>query len=252
MKKLIDWCPIVNLSEIGSANRSSREIEAKCSRWAELMVDSTFFKVSIELKKRPLLFIYYRQEEMEKYHGEIGALKSNLGMLRRMCSNLSVNDPYIVIFDPMLRKSLVNAIGADAVSNYISDFRKIEHGNFAQLNEQVVNYWVKMQKSGAQFIPISQMGWDTRPRKRGLAPWESDKPKSANEANYYYDIATPEEFAHQIKQAINFIKEYSSLCPSKTILAYSWNECDEGGCMLPTIGDKGGSYLKEISKLKNL
>jgi hypothetical protein len=59
-------------------------------------------------------------------------------------------------------------------------------------------------------------------------------------------MATPSEFTEHMRAALEFVRKSTNLCASRTILVYSWDECDEGGCIMPTVGDPGGSYLRAV------
>ena len=39
-------------------------------------------------------------------------------------------------------------------------------------------------------------------------------------------------------------------CPSKVFLIYSWDECDEGGGLIPTLGDPAGMVVSHKAHIQ--
>ena len=149
-------------------------------------------------------------------------------------------EPYIVIMagDPTRSAMLCRELGADAISNYIPGFKPGNNSSYDDLSSQAEAYWALMAKTGVKVIVDAIIGWDTRPRLRARgAPLEK-----------YYRMSTPVEFFRHLSNAILFTERNASVCEARTILIYSWNECDEGGCMLPTLGDRSAGHLRALSR----
>jgi hypothetical protein len=244
---LIKWCPIVGLGELGSPSFSNTERDRKLESWVTRMSSSTYYKVDILGDKRPLIFIFYRSNELLTYFGTLKALHSCLDRLRELATIPNIGNPYIVIFDPALDMKLFKESGADALSNYIGAFQPRERGTFADLDRQVRRYWDRMAATGVGMIPIAQVGWDTRPRHDHPVPWDKPKDSGGQTRDNYYAIATPQEFFEHMKATRDFVERNQLACPSHIILLYSWDECDEGGCIMPTFGDPNGAYLSALS-----
>ncbi|HET9131327.1 MAG TPA: glycoside hydrolase family 99-like domain-containing protein [Terriglobia bacterium] len=232
------------MQELGSVQSSSSEIDRKLQDWIELMRSPTFFSVQEGGSKRPLLFLFYRPEEMTKYFKTLDSLRSCLERFRKLAVRAGVGKPYIVLFNPAVDMTLFRDSGADAISNYISQLEPRKAASYIDLDRQVQRYWKRMAASGAPMIPIAQVGWDTRPRKDNPVPWE----KKTGDKENYYKIATPEEFYNHIRAARQFVENNSDKCVSRVVLIYSWDECDEGGCIMPTIGDPTGKYLAALKR----
>ena len=79
-----------------------------------------------------------------------------------------------------------------------------------------------MLGTGSNIVINAIVGWDTRPRH-----------KAEGERANYYALASPQEFAAHLKTAVSLTRDYKDKCESATVLVYSWNECDEGGGVLP-------------------
>ena len=139
-------------------------------------------------------------------------------------------------------------VGADAISSYISEFRRPVIGRYVDLDQQTQAYWRKMATSGSAIIPIAMVGWDTRPRQERPGPWSHGAEPNPNPTTYYA-LATPDEFAAELREAVSFIQSNPLVCASKSLLIYSWDECDEGGGIIPTLGDPNGSYLSAIARV---
>src|SRR6202012_5417315 len=134
-------------------------------------------------------------------------------------------------------------VGADAISSYISGFRREPAASYNRLDEQTRAYWTSLASTGAAMVPITMVGWDTRPRHETPGPWY----RAATNPDHYYVMATPAELAEHVRAAVRFIRANPRACPSKILLIYSWDECDEGGCLMPTYGDPTGSRLQAIA-----
>ena len=245
-KHLIDWCPIVGVGSLGSATKSATGTTKIMSDWAALMVKTEYFKVKFPTSFRPVVFIHYIEKENVKYFGSPEGLQWALKLLRDEAARAGAGNPYIILFDPTADPKLLQRTGADAISNYIAGFKPKENGNFLSLDSQVRDYWGLLAASGVPTVPIAQVGWDTRPRKASPPPWEKSPSPPARDPNTFYEIATPQQFASQVAAAKSFIRSNPASCPSGLLLMYSWDECDEGGCIMPTLGDPRGEYLHAL------
>jgi hypothetical protein len=246
---LVKWCPIAGLGDLGSVSKSAQEMDDKARSWVALMSSPTFYRARIRGLGRPLFFIFYRVEEMLKYFGDLTSVHAGLDRVRRAALKEGVGDPYFVLFNPALDMGLFSSSGADAMSNYISNFSARERGSFSDLDRQVRHYWDRMASTGAEIIPIAQVGWDKRPRLDHPVPWERTDRRINR--NVYYEMATPAEFTEHMKAALEFVRKNPNGCASRTVLVYSWDECDEGGCIMPTLGDPRGNHLTALSRALN-
>jgi hypothetical protein len=248
LNQLVKWCPILGLAEIGSASSSQEEIKQKHAAWVARMGAPNFFGVDMQGVKRPLVFLYYRADELNTYFKNTAALHASIDGLRKTAISANVGNPYVVIFDPALDMGLFRESGADAISNYIGNFKTRPGATFVDLDSQIRRYWDRMAATGAPMIPIAQIGWDTRPRLDHPVPWAKPGEGEVKTTNSYFPLASPNEFSAHMKEAISFIDSHAASCPSRVILLYSWDECDEGGCIMPTLGDPTGKYLAAISE----
>ena len=63
-------------------------------------------------------------------------------------------------------------------------------------------------------------------------------------------MATPDELAAHLRDAIEWTKANREINPANTIIIYAWNEHDEGGWLQPTLGADGLPNDDRIKTLK--
>ena len=52
-------------------------------------------------------------------------------------------------------------------------------------------------------------------------------------------VATAGEIARHLARAIEFVRANPKVCQARTVIAYAWNEHDEGGWLCPTWTAQG-------------
>ncbi|WP_158814061.1 hypothetical protein [Methylocapsa sp. S129] len=250
LRNQIAWCPIIGLGDLSPplSSTSASERENKLRAWCNLMQQPNYFKARMGSARRPLLFIFYRENELKTYFGVLDGLRAALDNFRRLCADEGVGNPYIVLFDPAVDVKLFTGSGADAISNYIAGFKSTGNRKYSELDRQVRAYWARMAAPGYPCVPILQVGWDDRPRLDHPVPWEQGDAKPAAKSDSYFEMASPEEFAAEVKAADLFMRDHPTQCPARVALIYSWSECDEGGCIMPTLGDQDGKYLRALAQ----
>ncbi|MDA9444624.1 hypothetical protein XH98_37285 [Bradyrhizobium sp. CCBAU 51745] len=241
---------ITPISEFGaypfSIDRSNHNIDGIL----DLLAQDEYQRV---LQNRPLLYVLWNDRDVEKYFdASLKNVADALERFREGAARRQMPDPYIVIMGgaPDVSATLAHTIKADAISNYISSFSKIGAQPFSELEPQVESFWRKLVTTGVASIPIAMIGWDTRPRLEQPVPWQHSDPVANPSDQKYYVDANPEEFARHIQRAVDFVRLHPRECPAKSILIYSWDECDEGGCILPTLGDPRGVYLRALRSVR--
>jgi hypothetical protein len=245
-RNLINWCGIVGLANLGSLPFSNNRSQDTLHEWAEYMQEPNYQKVDSGQANRPLLYILWDQHQLKWYfNDELDNVRNAIEYLRQLMTNTGVGAPYIVILDATAGAPIARNIGADAISNYISGFEREAQGPYVDLDRQTRKFWIKLANTGLPTVPIAMVGWDTRARQERPVPWEHGTPNA--HPSLYYVLPTPEELAVHLRSAVEFIHMHPSACPSKTLLIYSWDECDEGGGLIPTFGDPRGSYISAIA-----
>jgi hypothetical protein len=89
------------------------------------------------------------------------------------------------------------------------------------------------------FIPFVTTGWDPRPiieYYHGLPAADSISisqwyPKPAED--HYVQTATSDQVAAHLKAGLDWVKNNPLYSKPKTVIMYAWNECSEGGFIIP-------------------
>lgn len=195
---------------------------------------------------RPILFVMHDKTSLQPAAGALASL-------RAQCSAAGFADPYVVIQSSVASTAAsdARAIGADAISAY-ADAPPISNGPaaYAKLDAFVRKRWSEMAATGVPVVPNGMTGWDRRPRIEHPPPFDPIKVGP----NDYVIPGSAAEIARHIDAAVSFVRSNERLCPSKHVLVYSWNECDEGGSVLcPTWSERGAdhSLLDAVSAVLN-
>jgi len=164
------------------------------------------------------------------------AISEDIAYYRSVTKALGIPEPYAVIMN-VSPNSALSAYG-DAVSSYAIYG---EHNEpFTNVMQYAVNQWNDFQSSGAQFVPTVSYGWNPEPRFHNPVSWTSVT------SDRWADYATPENITDHLTYAYSymqhsFVKEFTK---ANTMIAYAWNEHDEGGWICPTIAvDEKGNQL---------
>jgi hypothetical protein len=232
-RERVKWCALIGLNSLAqrfppTANLISSFRQSNYERFGD----------------RPLLYVMHEKTE-------IASARRSLELIRSECVSAGIGDPYVVIQCSVAKTgaSDAEAINADAISAYASA-PAISNGpvSYLVLDRFVRNFWTQMVRTGVAVVPNVMTGWDRRPRIRQPPPFDSYRAK----ATEYVVPGSPNEIANHVKAAIGFVKSHPSACPSKSILIYSWNECDEGGSVLcPTWSEHGPAHevLDAVSRV---
>jgi hypothetical protein len=181
---------------------------------------------------RPLLYLI--DSESEPSHD----LQPALGILRG-------RNPYIVILDwrPARSNAFRISAHADAIGAY--SFQRDGRGaTFVQLAHEAEQFWDECRETGSQVVPVVMTGWDRRPRVDRPVFWETWQQPGVG-IEKFYAAPTAAELAQHLARSVAWIRAHPDAAPSKAMLIYAWNENDEGGWLVPTVGD-GTSRLRAV------
>ena len=64
--------------------------------------------------------------------------------------------------------------------------------------------------------------------------------------------ATADELAAHLREAVDWTRRHRDLNPSNAIILYAWNENDEGGWLIPTLGADGAPNEERIEALSKV
>jgi hypothetical protein len=236
------WCSMDSPGNLGSTGNFATEV---ATRVAE-MGQSHYQKVS---GNRPLWYIYYIDTDVTNSWGGSNAnFKAAIDAVRAGCVSAGLGTPYIVVFADAATKT---ALGCDAISNYIANIPTTLGGSYASMRTSVVSYWTGLAAS-SEMVPICQIGWSRAPRIRKPQRWERTTQRPYFGLRKAFD-GTISEIAAHVAEAVAFVDAHPTECPQRVILAYAWNEHDEGGWLCPTLGDPptalqpGGARLAALA-----
>lgn len=226
-KQGLRFCNIVEWERFGDAQKYHGMIRRLVGYFRE----PSYLRV---LDGRPLIFLLtHTDQQLLQQWGHIAAFRQVVDSLRRVARRVGAGYPYVAVmyFTADRAEEIRKAIGADALSAYALPGGTVKGASFAQALEQMNHTWRSMSER-APVIPLVSWGWDPRPRVDTPLPWHQPGPE-------HYDTFTPEQCATAVKQAMDFVRLHSSRCEADVVIAYAWNEHDEGGWLCPTRGPDG-------------
>jgi hypothetical protein len=234
----MNWCLLLQFSRLGGASGMS----AVQSAFVGYMQQTNYQKV---LSGRPLIYLFMDDltHLASDWGGSYANVQTSLNALRNACTSAGLANPYIVIMygTPMTAYSIMGSVSADAISNYTAPSAPGQPAAYSAQITSDAAFWATMAATGASIVPIVQTGWDTRPRKQN-PPYFAKQPPGAGMLNYVA-AGTPTQVASDFQAAITYVGSNPAACPSKAILAYSWDECDEGGsALIPTYTSGGPNH----------
>ncbi len=199
------------------------------------------------LSGRPLLYLLAHESRwISQQWRSIEAFRRAVDSLRAVSVRAGTGDPYVAVmhFAPQTAEQVRQAIGADAVSAYALAGGSREGAPFAQAMEEMRRLWEGMVRVGAA-IPLVSWGWDPRPRVDNPVPWHQPGPE-------HFTTFTPEQCATALKEALDFVRANRERCEANTVIAYAWNEHDEGGWLCPTLGSNGKTDARRVQAIGRL
>jgi len=241
IKAQMPWCTIRDTTKWGTTANHSAQVNEVISQCLE----SNYFKV---LGNRPLIYILYSATEVATFYTNNANFKIALDEVRAGVASGGGANPYIVILEggASAASATATALGADAISNYITDVPETLNAPFSSLDTLQQAYWASLLGTGQKMIPIVMLGWDRAPRIDRPHPFQRTSQRPYFGASKIVVPATNSELIAGFQASINFINANPVACETNTVLFYAWNECDEGGWILPTIGDPTGARLAAI------
>lgn len=199
------------------------------------------------LGNRPLLFVgFVNDRQVMTEWGSHERLREAFQELRGRAMAEGLGNPYLVMMDsnPARAAKLRARLGFDAVSSYAAQGNAI-HGTYERLTAHVRTFWKRARASGSQVVPTVMAGWDPRPRIETPGHWP--RPDDARAMQRYYETPTPAQLAAHVEQAVHWVWAHPSATEANTIIAYAWNEHDEGGWIAPTLGE-GDARVRAIGE----
>ena len=105
--------------------------------------------------------------------------------------------------------------------------------HYAQLSQLCMEQNENRRQAANQVIPLYTVGWDPAPRIDHPAPWV----QYPNED--YAALASRQELLDGAKALAAWVQNTAKAQWPGHILAFAWNEFEEGGHICPTVGTDG-------------
>jgi hypothetical protein len=234
------------------ASEDSRLDKVGASGWPRLIEQFKDPNYQMVLNGRPLFFIFRLPKKVSK---------SDWRQLGNAAVAAGLKRPYLVLMSekPEQNAKDLEALGLDAMSAFGIGPYSMKQPSYAELCEMIRrDRWEKCRELRIPSVTFASSGWDTRPRNERPPTWATswlkasppDKTPPAEQKPLIDAVtATPEELAAHIRDAVAWTQQNRDINPSNTILIYGWNENDEGGWLIPTLGADGRPNEERIKAL---
>lgn len=165
--------------------------------------------------------------------------------LRAICREHGMADPYVVSMisnsDPATCRE--KYVHADALSAYGS----AEEGPLGEDYVSMTVLWNSVRASaGLPVIPLFSTGWNPTPRLERPNPWASYPAKP------YVATMTRENWLDEAAKLRRWIERNPGSCPTGHVLAFAWNEFEEGGWICPNIGEDGRPDTSRVQDFRQV
>lgn len=207
LKKKLHFCAIA-----GAHPFTDKDLDAL----AEGMQDPCYEAVA----GRPLLYVF------------AGCRMDFIDRIRAVCAKKGFPSPYIAaMYNDGVEEALPLHKQVDALSAYACCGVGMRH--YAQLSQLCMEQNENRRQAANQVIPLYTVGWDPAPRIDHPAPWV----QYPNED--YAALASRQELLDGAKALAAWVQNTAKAQWPGHILAFAWNEFEEGGHICPTVGTDG-------------
>ncbi|MFC1806337.1 glycoside hydrolase family 99-like domain-containing protein [Planctomycetota bacterium] len=234
------FCNIVEWARFGGAGTYRPMID----RLVRYFRDPRYVRV---LGSRPLLyFLAHDSQQVKRQWGSEAGFKTVVDALRESAKRTGLGSPYLVVMQFSARRGdqIRRAIGADALSAYAVPGGSKTGEPFAASQRKTREMWQRMAAL-APTVPNVSWGWDPRPRVDNPVPWHKPGPE-------HYETFTPAQCARALEEALDWAATHPRQAPANVVIAYAWNEHDEGGWLCPTRGADGRPDTRRIEAVGDM
>ena len=217
----------------------------------QLMADPDYQRIEKSGESRPVLFIYYSEDDVKvRFGGSLPKMKEPIDAIRKQSIETGIGNPYIVVVEQpaAAAESARSALGGDAVSEYISGNRVEPVEQWPKYETTIEADWDRYASPTAgDVVPTLRSGDDARARCETPPPWV--KIPAGDKCNDLVVSPTVNQLKTEFENAVSWIQIHPGKAPAGLLLVYAWSECDESGnCLMPTYADPKGEKLKAISE----
>jgi len=174
-----------------------------------------------KIKNRPIVYLF------GGYATEI------ISILRHFPEKYKTENPYIIFMNNGVKSLDGDYSKADAVSSYNTGNEKMNILRYEQHFENQINGNEHRKKYGLPIIPTLTVGWNPTPRIESPIPWYS------YEQLTYCERASAQELEESAIKLSQWIQQNKNFANVGHILAFAWNEFEEGGYICPTYNVDG-------------
>jgi len=200
--------------------------DAELEALADSMRDPGYEKID----GRPLVYAY------------VGPWREPVARLRSICRRKGVPDPYVALMCGGRNvPGAEETDGADALTAYACP---AQAETFAALVDVSMARNDNRAKAGLPVIPHIALGWDPSPRIDNPVPWAT-YPKGV------YSVAkSQDDFISAARAMKDWIRGNPKSTPTGHVLAFAWNEFEEGGWICPSMGADGRTDETRVQKFR--
>lgn len=208
---------------------SARQPSGLADQQAELLAHPKHVRLR---DGRPPFFLGWISDELvARQWGGIDGLRQYMDRFRDKVRRRIGKPPCIIIAGrPEHAARWDQALGGDGLGAYALADPGAE-APYADLTRYVATQWRAYEATGRPFVPLAMAGWDRRPRVQNPVPWEKHQ-KPGVGLHRHYETASPAEFGRHLRDAMAIAATQAL----QLVLIYAWNENDEGGFLIPTLG----------------
>ncbi|MDO5582304.1 MAG: hypothetical protein Q4G69_14355 [Planctomycetia bacterium] len=198
---------------------------------------------------RPVIYVGFFDEQIKKQMID--------GFWKKYCDRIKakgLGEPYVVICNsrkPKAANELREKLGADALGAYTFANSLLEGAPYSALCELSENFVKDCIDQGIDVSAPCSAGWDRRPRSLNPVSWGKSH-KKGEFIEQYYQSGTPDEIAAHIGRNVEMLRRHPNKSGVNLALIYAWNECDEGGWLIPTLDPPHGQGTQRIDALRKI
>ena len=227
-KNAVKLCACLDGNAIGK-EFTHRELEQLFSKEYYMTVQNN----------RPLMYYFASSKTL-------ALIAEDIRYYREAAKRAGVGAPYAVIMNKP--PETARAVCADAVSAYAIEGE--QNNPFSAVASRARARWEEWQSSGMPYVPTVSFGWNPEPRYVNPVSWMTV------ENNTWAAPASADEIRAHLLSALSYMAQpaVAKQTEASTLIAYAWNEHDEGGWLCPTLAvDENGNplYQKDGTKIIN-
>jgi hypothetical protein len=231
----INWCLLLQVSNQGGGKGFAEATH----EFITYMQQTNYQRV---LNGRPLIYFLMDSPKTIERWGGFAGIGASLYKFRLNAQRVLSTNPYIVLLGghPQDAADAAKISGCDAISTYVPIMKPGSPISWHDQEANVERLWAEYIATGVPMVVNCVTGWDQRPRLERSERRNIDSGSRHHESFDYTTRPTSDQLTGHLQAGVEFIREHLANCPSRAILIYSWDECDEGGnAIIPSYNPLG-------------